>query len=83
MRHDDAKTFKEKKRLRRTGNSTGVTLTRGALDAAGFSEDEAVTVTATRGKVVITPEGGAYDRTVEAGRAALEQYRYAFEKLGE
>lgn len=74
---------RESRKLRRTGNSYGVTLSRKLLDAAGFSPDTPVSLHAEPGRVVITLEGGAYDATRAAGRAALEQYRVAFERLGE
>ena len=72
----------EEKKLRQTGNSTGVVLSRRALDAAGLLPDAQVRITAAPGQITITAAGGDHDRTVAAGRAALEQYRYAFEQLG-
>jgi antitoxin component of MazEF toxin-antitoxin module len=77
-----ADAVRESRKLRRTGNSYGVTLSRKLLDAAGFSPDTPISLHAEPGRVVITLEGGAYDATRAAGRAALEQYRVAFEKLG-
>lgn len=74
--------MRESRKLRRTGNSYGVTLSRKMLETAGFSPDTPVSLHAEPGRVVITVEGGAYDATRAAGRAALEQYRTAFETLG-
>lgn len=73
----------ETRRLRKTGNSYGVTLSRRALDVSGLPLDAPVRVAAEPGRVVISAEAGAYDRTREAAREALNQYRWAFEKLGE
>lgn len=72
----------ETRKLRKTGNSYGVTLSRKALDAAGLSPDTPVSVRAEKGRVVISAAGGDYDATVAAGRDALQQYRVAFERLG-
>ncbi|WBQ12185.1 hypothetical protein L2D00_10060 [Hyphomonadaceae bacterium BL14] len=72
----------ETRKLRKTGNSYGVTLSRRALDAAGFSPDEPVSISVTAGCVTIRAVGGDYDATVEAGREALAQYRFALERLG-
>ncbi len=72
----------EQKKLRRTGNSSGVTLSKKVLAAAGISAGEEVTVVATAGRIIITPADGAAQRTRAAGQAVLEQYRYAFERLG-
>ncbi len=72
----------ETKKLRKTGNSSGVTLSRKVLAAAGFAAGEDVTVTATPGKIIVSQAGGIYARTRAAGRACLEQYRYALEVLG-
>ncbi|MFN3835874.1 MAG: hypothetical protein ACK4NO_08235 [Glycocaulis sp.] len=71
----------ETRKLRKTGNSYGVTLSKAALDAAGFSPDHPVAVIAEPGRVIIRSAGGAYDDTVEAGREALAQYRFALEAL--
>lgn len=73
--------IEEARKLRKTGNSYGVTLSRKALDRAGFSPDAPVTVRAEPGQVIITAQGSDYDQTRAAGRAALEQYRVAFEHL--
>lgn len=71
----------ETRKLRKTGNSYGVTLSRAALEKAGFSPDRPVAVIAEPGRVIIRPVGGEYDATVEAGREALAQYRFALEAL--
>lgn len=72
----------ETKKLRRTGNSSGVTLSRKVLVTAGFAPGEDVTVTATPGRITVTQGEGLHARTRAAGRACLEQYRYALEVLG-
>ncbi len=72
----------ETKKLRRTGNSSGVTLSKKVLAAAGISAGTPVVVTAVEGRIVITPAGGPAQLTRAAGKAMLEQYRYAFERLG-
>jgi antitoxin component of MazEF toxin-antitoxin module len=74
---------RETRKLRKTGNSYGVTLSRKALDAAGLVPDTPVVVRAEKGRVVISAEGGEYDATVAAGREALAQYRFALTKLGQ
>lgn len=74
---------RETRKLRKTGNSYGVTLSRKTLDVAGLSPDTPVVVHAEKGRVVISAEGGDYDATVAAGREALAQYRYALTKLGQ
>lgn len=74
---------RETRKLRKTGNSYGVTLSRKTLDVAGLSPDTPVVVHAEKGRVVISAEGGEYDATVAAGREALAQYRYALTKLGQ
>lgn len=76
------KVITEQKKLRRTGNSSGVTLSKKVLAAAGINPGEEVVVTATDGRITIAPAGGAAEQTRAAGRAVFEQYRYAFERLG-
>lgn len=73
----------ETKKLRKTGNSQGVTLSRAVLTAAGFAPGEEVALSASPGKIIISQARGGYARTRAAGRACLEQYRYALEMLGE
>lgn len=78
-----ADSVRETRKLRKTGNSYGVTLSRKALDTAGLSPETPVVVRAEKGRVVISAEGGVYDLTVAAGREAMAQYRYALTKLGQ
>ncbi|MGJ3231941.1 MAG: AbrB/MazE/SpoVT family DNA-binding domain-containing protein [Oceanicaulis sp.] len=78
-----AEPVRETRKLRKTGNSYGVTLSRKTLDVAGLSPDAPVVVHAEKGRVVISAEGGDYDATIAAGREALAQYRYALTKLGQ
>ncbi len=73
----------ENRKLRRTGNSQGVTLSRKELDIAGFSSEEPLQVQAEPGRVTITSASDEFEKTRAAGRAAFEQYRFAFEKLAE
>lgn len=80
--HQPEDAVRETRKLRKTGNSYGVTLSRRALEAAGLSPDEPVSITAEPGCVTVRAAGGAYDATIEAGREALAQYRFAFERLG-
>lgn len=74
--------LKETKKLRRTGNSSGVTLSKPILAAVGLTTGSEVVVTVLDGQIIITPAHSVARRTEEAGRAVLEQYRYAFERLG-
>lgn len=72
----------ETKNLRRTGNSSGVTLSKKVLAAAGIERGDAVVVSASAGRIMITPARNEARATKAAGQAVLEQYRYAFERLG-
>ncbi len=74
--------LEEKKKLRRTGNSLGVTLSRPILAAVGLASGSEVIVSVVDGRIVITPTHNAAHLTASAGQAVLEQYRYAFERLG-
>lgn len=71
----------EQKRLRRTGNSSGVTLSKKILAVAGIGPDDEVIVSASEGRVTIALAGGIAECTRTAGQAVLEQYRFAFEAL--
>ncbi len=74
--------LEEKKKLRRTGNSLGVTLSKPILAAAGLTSGSEVIVSVVDGRIVITPTHNPAQLTTSAGQAVLEQYRYAFERLG-
>jgi putative addiction module antidote len=62
-------------KLTRVGNSTGVTLPREVLAAAGFERGDTVSVTAQDGRIEITKADDAYNRYMEAGRLGHARYR--------
>lgn len=64
-------------RLSRQGNSTGVTLPRELLSAAGLERGDEVLVTADEASGVITIRRAddAYARAMAAGRAFAQRYR--------
>ncbi|MDX1574620.1 MAG: AbrB/MazE/SpoVT family DNA-binding domain-containing protein [Kiloniellales bacterium] len=64
-------------RLTRQGNSTGVTLTKELLNAAGLERGDEVLVTAERGTGAITIRRAddVYTRAMAAGRAFARRYR--------
>jgi antitoxin component of MazEF toxin-antitoxin module len=61
-------------RLGRQGNSTGVTLTREVLAAAGMERGAEVVIEATPGRIVVTPVGGDHERFMAAFERSLERY---------
>ncbi|XBQ16912.1 MAG: hypothetical protein ABL308_03320 [Oceanicaulis sp.] len=80
--HDPGKTpVEEQRKLRKTGNSYGVTLSRKALDAAGLSPDTPVTVRSEKGRVVISAAGGAYDAVMDAYAECRGRYARTLDEL--
>jgi antitoxin component of MazEF toxin-antitoxin module len=64
-------------RLTKQGNSTGLTLPRDTLLAAGLTRGDNVTITADRaaGTITVRKADDAYGRAMEAGRAFAARYR--------
>lgn len=69
--------------LTRQGNSTGVTLTREVLLAAGLERGDDVTLTVdrTEGTITMRKADSSYSRAMEAGRAFAARYRHALAEL--
>lgn len=69
--------------LNRQGNSTGVTLTRDVLLAAGLERGDNVTLTVdrTEGTITMRKAESAYSRAMEAGRAFAARYQHALAEL--
>ncbi len=65
-------------RLSRQGNSTGVTLSREVLEAAGLGRGAAVRVEAAPGRIVITPAEGADAEAMALFEASLGRYGRAY-----
>ena len=68
-------------RLSRQGNSTGLTLSREVLDAAGLARGAAVRVEAEPGRVVITPAESADAEAMALFEASLGRYGRAYSIL--
>ena len=79
----------EIKTMRRLGDAGGVTVSRAALAATGFKRGQKIRVTASPGAITVSQEHAKLEttseaeRTLAAGQACLEQFRWALEKLGE
>jgi len=69
--------------LTRQGNSTGVTLSRDVLLAAGLERGDSLTLTVdrTEGTVTMRKADSAYNRAMTAGRAFAARYRHALAEL--
>lgn len=65
-------------RLSRQGNSTGVTLSKEVLDAAGLARGAAVRVEATPGRITITPADGTDAEAMALFDASLHRYGRAY-----
>lgn len=61
-------------KLGRIGNSTGLTLAREVLEAAGLDRGAEVRVEASPGRVVITPADGEHARAMEIFERSLARY---------
>lgn len=62
-------------RLLRTGNSTGLTLSREVLAAAHLERGDAVSVNVRDGKIEIAKADDAYNKAMEVGRSFSARYR--------
>jgi antitoxin component of MazEF toxin-antitoxin module len=64
-------------RLTKQGNSTGLTLPRELLQAAGLERGDSVALVADRatGTITIRKADDAYSRTLAAGRECAARYR--------
>jgi antitoxin component of MazEF toxin-antitoxin module len=68
-------------KLGRIGNSTGLTLTREILEAAGLERGTEVRVEAEPGRIVVTPAGGVRERSVRLFERSLVRYDRAYARL--
>lgn len=68
-------------RLVRTGNSTGLTLSREVLAAARLDRGDAVSVNVRDGKIEVAKADDAYNKAMEVGRAFSARYRRAMSAL--
>lgn len=62
-------------KLARQGNSTGVTLSKEVLGAAGLARGDEVSLTVADGAITIRKTDDAYARAMQAGRAFSQRYR--------
>lgn len=70
-----------KTKVRRSGNSDHVTLTKDILRTAELAVGDEVTVEATSDKIVITKSESDYARAMRAGRECTERYAEALAEL--
>lgn len=70
-------------KLVRHGNSTGLTLPREALRAAGLDRGDSVTLSADRttGTLTIRKADDVYNQAMKTGRNFMKRYRHTFEQL--
>lgn len=68
-------------RLGRIGNSTGLTLTREILEAAGLERGTDVRVEAEPGRITVTPAGSVHDRAKRLFERSLVRYDRAYARL--
>ena len=61
-------------RLARSGNSTGLTLSREVLQSAGLARGDDVSVEVQGNRVVITKVDSDYSRALESGRRFAARY---------
>ena len=62
-------------RLIRQGNSTGLTLTREVLEAAGLERDDRVIITASEDGLTVRKADGEHQRWMAAYREIADRYR--------
>jgi putative addiction module antidote len=68
-------------RLVKQGNSTGLTLTREVLEAAGLERDDRVIVTASKDGLTVRKAEGEHQKWMEAYRKIADRYRHTFAAL--
>lgn len=68
-------------RLVKQGNSTGVTLTREVLEAAGMERGEVVHITASKRRIVLDQVDGKRSRMMAAYREVAARYRHTLAAL--
>jgi putative addiction module antidote len=68
-------------KLSKVGNSTGLTIPRDVLTAAGMDRGDEVTLQARDGKIEVVKAETAYSRTMEVGRAFMARYRRTMAEL--
>ena len=71
----------ETARLQRIGNSTGVTLRKELLTAAGFKRGDEVSLHAGAGEIRILRAQGRYSRSLANGEAIAIRYARVFAVL--
>ena len=62
-------------KLSKIGNSTGVTLPRDVLAAAGMERGDTVSLQAEAGRIELTKVDDRYTRSMAIGRAFIARYR--------
>lgn len=68
-------------KLGRIGNSTGLTLTREILEAAGLERGAEVRVEAEPGRIVVTPASAVRERAMRLFGRSLVRYDRAYARL--
>jgi antitoxin component of MazEF toxin-antitoxin module len=68
-------------KLGRIGNSTGLTLSREILEAAGLERGAEVHVQAEPGRIVVTPASGVRERAMRLFGRSLVRYDRAYARL--
>lgn len=68
-------------KLVRHGNSTGLTLGKDVLQAAGLERGDTVTILVEDGSLRIVKSDGDYARSMEVGRAFAQRYRRTMRDL--
>lgn len=68
-------------KLTKVGNSTGLTIPREVLAAAGMDRGDAVSLQVQDGKIEVSRADDGYNRAMEIGRAFNARYRRAMAAL--
>lgn len=69
--------------LRKIGNSMGVILPKEMLDAFGLKEGDSLSLQVENGVMMLKPTDEEFAKQVEIGRAFMEKYKVALQKLAE
>ncbi len=68
-------------KLTKVGNSTGLTLPRDVLAAAGLRRGDEVAVEVRDGRIEIAKAGDTYNRAMDVGRRVAARYRRTMDIL--
>ena len=68
-------------RLRKIGNSTGVTFPKQILVEAGMKEGDTIKYQATEGKITVLKADDLRAPVIEAYRECVNRYRYTLQEL--